>query len=79
MGVGQPVPYVLLMFDFLQLMQAIDCKSKYTCMEGQKMVVGYPHLLAVLEAAAQLPLLVVVQIFGEAEMRCQLSQPMSPD
>jgi hypothetical protein len=45
-------------------------------MEGQTMVVGYPQLLVVLEAAAQLPLLVVVQIFGEAEMRYQLLQPM---
>jgi hypothetical protein len=67
------------MFDLLLITQAIDCKSKYKCMEGQKMVVAYPKLLVALEDAEPLRLLVVVQIFAEAEMRCQLSLVFEPN
>ena len=56
------------MSDLLLIMQAIDCKSKYTCMEVEQRVVGYPPSPGLLEVVEPLPLLVVVQIFGEAEM-----------
>ena len=62
------------MSDLLLIMQAIDCKSKYTCMEVEQRVVGYPLSPGLLEVVEPLPLLVVVQIFGEAEMWCQLSE-----
>ena len=64
------------MFDLLLIKQATDCKSKYTCMEAGQMVVGYPLLtVGVLEVVEPLQLSVVVQIFGEAEMLCQLLEP----
>ena len=61
------------MFDLLLIKQATDCKSKYTCMEVGHWVGGCPMLIVgVLEVVEPLQLSVVVQIFGEEEMLCQL-------
>lgn len=64
------------MSDLLLIMQATDCKSKYTCMEVEQMIVGSPPLLVGLEVCEPLQLLAAVPIFGEVEMWYLLSQPM---
>jgi len=62
-----------LILDSLSIMQATDCNYNCKCMEVGLWVVGFPQSVAdVMEVVELLQLSVVVQIFGEAEKRCQL-------